>query len=94
MIDLHPPFLGEDYLFALLLRMVQEHCSTVTAGALDSFGLEAHADAMRALGDAGYIEITEQNGPHIRATILPAAETLVARFLAARGPEPSSRESN
>ena len=77
-----PPLFGEDYVTAILLRMVLEHCSTTDAGELDSFGIEANADAMRDLAQAGFIEIVEQTGERIRATVLPEAEALVARFLA------------
>jgi hypothetical protein len=73
---------GEGYFFALLLRMVLEHCSTMKAGELSSFTVEANADAMQALAKAGFIETFDQTDRRIRATVLPAAEKLIARFLA------------
>ena len=84
------PLRGEDFLFALLLRIVLEHCSTTTEGELKSFRVEAHADAMEALAEAGYIEIVEQGSSGIRATTLPLGETLIARLLAEKnaGPRP------
>jgi hypothetical protein len=84
MIELPARLFGEDYFFALLFRMVQEHCSTMNAGELNSFEIEANADAMRALAEAGFIEIVEQTSEHIRAVVLPAAEALVARLLAGK----------
>ncbi len=75
-------FRGEEFLFALLLRMVLEHCNTTIAGELKSFEIEANADALKALADAGYIEIVEQADNRIRATVLPAADELAARLLA------------
>lgn len=82
MSDLPARLFGEDYFFALLLRMVQEYCSTMNTGELKSFGIEANADAMRALAEAGFIEIVEQTGERIRAVVLPAAEELVTRLRA------------
>jgi hypothetical protein len=75
------PLFGEDYTVALLLRMVLEHCSAIDAGELDSFGIEANADAMRDLARAGFIEIVEHTGERIRAKVLPEAEELVTRLL-------------
>jgi hypothetical protein len=77
-------FRGEQFLFALLLRMVQEHCSTTVAGELKSFGVEAHAEAMQALADAGYIEIAELEGNRLRARLLPAADALANQLFADR----------
>jgi hypothetical protein len=71
---------GEEFLLALLLHMVQEHCTTMIAGELKSFEIEANADAMKALAEAGYIEIVEQAGNRVRATVLPAADELATRF--------------
>ena len=82
MIDRPVPFRGEEFLFALLLRMVREHCDTTVAGELKSFEREAHADAMKALAEAGYIEIIEQAGDRVRAMVLPAADGLMARLSA------------
>ena len=82
MTDRPSQLFGEDYFFALLLRMVLEHCSTMTAGELSSFSIEANADAMQALAEAGLIETFDQTDGRIRATVLPAAEKLIAKFLA------------
>jgi hypothetical protein len=82
MTDRPSPLFGEDYFFALLLRMVLEHCSTMTAGELSSFAIEANADAMQALAEAGLIKTFDQTDGRIRATVLPAAEKLIAGFLA------------
>jgi hypothetical protein len=82
MTDRPSPLFGEDYFFALLLRMVLEHCSTMTPGELSSFAIEANADAMRALAEAGFIETFDQTEGRIRAAVLPAAEKLIAGFLA------------
>jgi hypothetical protein len=73
---------GEDYFFALLLRMVLEHCSTMKAGELSSFAIQANADAMQALAEAGFIETFDQTDGRIRATVLPAADKLIAGLLA------------
>jgi hypothetical protein len=77
-----PPLCGENYIFALLLRMVQEHCGTMNVGEIDSYAIEANADAMTALADAGFIEIVGQADGRMRATVLPKGEALAARFLA------------
>jgi hypothetical protein len=82
MIERPSIFRGEEFLFALLLRMVQEHCSTMIAGELKSFEIEANADALKALAKAGYIDIVEQADNRIRATILPAADELADRLQA------------
>ncbi|HEX3984772.1 MAG TPA: hypothetical protein VHX12_13840 [Acidisoma sp.] len=82
--DRLPSLFGEDYVFALLLRMVREHCSTMTASEVDSYGVEAHADAMRSLVEAGFIEIIEQTNGRMRAKMHPKGEELVAQFLAER----------
>jgi hypothetical protein len=81
MTDRPPPLFGEECVFALLFRMVQDHCSTMNAGELKSFGIEANADAMKALAESGFIEIVEQAENGIRAMVLPAGETLAARFV-------------
>lgn len=78
------PLFGEDYFFALLLRMVQEHCGTMNAGEVDSYGIEANADAMKTLAEAGFIEVAERVDGRMRATVLPKGEALLARFLAER----------
>jgi hypothetical protein len=80
MTDRQSSLFGEDYFFAPLLRMVLEHCGTMTAGELSSFAIEANSDAMQALAKAGFIEILDQTDGRIRATVLPAAETLIAGF--------------
>jgi hypothetical protein len=77
-----PPLFGEDYLSALLLRMVLEHCGTMKACELSDFTIEANADAIRALADAGLIRIVDEANGRIRATPLPSAETLIARYQA------------
>jgi hypothetical protein len=82
MIDRQPPFFGEDYFFALLLRMVLEHCSTLEANEVDSYARESNADAMQVLEQAGYLEIIHRADGRIRATVLPEAHALVARLLA------------
>lgn len=82
MIERPSIFRGEEFLFALLLRMVQEHCSTMIAGELKSFGIAANADALKALANAGYVEIVEQADNRIRATVLPAGDELAARLSA------------
>jgi len=68
--------------FAGFDPMVLEHCSTMTAGELSSFAIEANADAMQALAEAGLIKTFDQTDGRIRATVLPAAEKLIAGFLA------------
>jgi hypothetical protein len=82
MIERPSIFRGEEFLFALLLRMVQEYCSTTIAGELKSFEIETNADAMKALAEAGCIEIVEQADNRIRANVLPSADELAARLLA------------
>lgn len=80
----HQNFRGEDYLSALLLRMVMDHCATMNDGELSSFAIEIHADALQALAESGLIEIIERDGAQIRAKVLPAADELVTRFLSDR----------
>jgi hypothetical protein len=84
MTDGTAPLFGEGYVFALLFRLVQDHCGTTNAGELKSFGIGANGDAMKALAQAGFIEILDQADNDIRAVVIPAADALVARFLAER----------
>jgi hypothetical protein len=47
MTDRPPPLFGEEYVFALLFRTVQDQCSTMNAGEFKSFGIETNADAVQ-----------------------------------------------
>ena len=72
-----PLMFGEGEPTALLLAMVAHHCSTAQPDELDSHGIEANAEAMMMLHDAGYIEITNRDGERIFANLLPAGRTLL-----------------
>ncbi len=70
-----PQLLGEDWLAALLLQMVLQHCGTAQPDELDSYAITANADAMTALHELGYIEITDQAGRRrLRASIVLGPE--------------------
>ena len=58
MTDRPPPLFGEECVFALLFRMVQDHCSTMNAGELKSYGIEANADGIVTLTSVGPREAT------------------------------------
>jgi hypothetical protein len=90
MTDRLPILFGADYLYVLLLRMVLQHCGSMQAAELSDFAIEANADAIRALADAGFIRIVDQTDGRIRATVLPSAETLIARYLAEKAQSYSS----
>jgi hypothetical protein len=49
---------------------------------LSSFAIEANADAMQALAEAGFIETFDQTDGRVRAKVLPTAEKLIAKYLA------------
>jgi uncharacterized protein (DUF433 family) len=71
-----PPLMfGEGEPTALLLAMVVHHCSTAQPDELDSHGIEANAEAMLMLHDAGYIEITDRD--RILAKLSPAGQRLL-----------------
>ena len=89
-----PPLLfGEDWVAALLLAMVVEHCGSFSPEKsrrmtsylspdpsadhwLSSYNIPANADAMREL-DGSEIEITEQDGDHIRAKVTAEGRALL-----------------
>jgi hypothetical protein len=88
-----PPLFGEEWITALLLAMVVEHCGTFSPEKsrtmisdfapdpspdqwLDSYNIAANADAMREL-DGSEIEITEQDGDHIRAKVTAEGRALL-----------------
>ena len=54
-----PPLLGEEWVTALLLKMVVEHCATGKPYDLSSHGIAANEDAMHELNGAE-IEITHE----------------------------------
>jgi hypothetical protein len=73
----------EDYLSALLLAMLLEHCrtaSTATGGELVSRGIKADTDAMLRCAEDGFIEITKQAGPRVFAVVLPEGRALLERL--------------
>ena len=73
----------EDYLSALLLAMLLEHCrtaSTATGGELFSRGIAADTHAMLHCAEAGLIEITKQLGPRVFAVVLPEGWALLERL--------------
>lgn len=49
---------------------------------LDSYDIPANADAMKALAEPGYIEITQQRGQRIFARLLPEGRALIERLRA------------
>jgi hypothetical protein len=88
-----PPLFRENWVAALLLAMVIEHCGTFSPEKsrtmtsflspdpspdqwLDSYNIPANADAMREL-DGYEIEITEQDGDHIRAKVTAEGRALL-----------------
>jgi hypothetical protein len=60
----------EDWLFAALLSMVLEHCAN-EGGTYDSWLRQPNADAMRLLGEAGFLHIDSDIGNRVLATALP-----------------------
>ena len=61
---------SEDWLLAILFRLVLDHCAR-PEGTLDSYERQANAEAMRLLADAGFIRVDEDVGGRVRATVLP-----------------------
>ena len=85
-----PPLMfGEGEPTALLLAIILDRCGgdgilrswTEPDGgdpdALYSYNIPANADAMSALHEDGYIEITKQEGARIWAKVLPEGRTLI-----------------
>ena len=58
---------SEGWLFAALLDMVDEHCTTPDSDRVKSFGWRSNARAMRLLAQAGYIEIEREDGDRNRS---------------------------
>jgi hypothetical protein len=83
------PLLGEDYLSALLLRLVLEHCRTMNSGELDSFEIEANADAMRESWDAALARRLYDAGATYKAIgeRVGAEPQLVSQFAARHWPK-------
>jgi hypothetical protein len=75
------PFRGEEWLAALLLQMVMQHCEMAKPGELDSYAITANADAMREL-DGDLIEITEQFGRRVFAKVTPKGRAMLDRLRA------------
>jgi hypothetical protein len=75
--DIPPLMFGEGEPTALLLQMVLHHCDTGQRGELDSHGIAANDEAMRALHDSDYIEITAERDGRIFAKVLPDGWTLL-----------------
>jgi len=69
---------SEGWLFAALLDMVDEHCTTTEPGRVKSFGWRSNARAMRLLAQAEYLEIDREDGDDIEARILPKARELIS----------------
>ena len=67
---------SKGWLFAALLDMVIEHCSTGQENSIRSFGWSANARAMRLLAEAGYLEITG-SGDDIGAVVSFAGHALL-----------------
>jgi hypothetical protein len=66
----------EDWLLGALLRMVLEHCAG-PEGTLDSWAINANAEAMRLLAEAGLIRIDSEADGRVRATVLPEPDAFL-----------------
>lgn len=77
------PLRGEDYLHALLLAMLVQHCE-IAAVELDSDAIRANADAMDACAEAGLIDITAQAGGRRIGVVRPEGWTLLHRLRTAQ----------
>jgi hypothetical protein len=53
-----------------------EHCLK-DRETYDSFGVPCHAEAMRLLAEAGFIDITSETGDRIQATMVPQAKSFL-----------------
>jgi hypothetical protein len=74
-------FRGEEYLSALLLAMVLQHCESPRfSGQLDSYAITANADAMICCAEDGYIELTAAAGRRICAVVTPEGQALLERL--------------
>ena len=84
-----PPLMfGEGEPTALLLQMVLHHCGTAQRGELDSHGIAANDEAMRALHESGDIEITAERDERIFAKVTPDGWTLLDSLRAERQRRP------
>ena len=85
-------FSAEDERDALLLQIVLDFCAgdgklrglyePNDPDALYSYGQASYADAMIALHEDGFIEITAQDGVSIHAKVRPEGRALLDRFRA------------
>src|SRR5947209_1387481 len=73
-------FRAKEYLCALLLATVMEHCSTGTGEMLDSGGVRSNAEDMVACAQGGLIQITGQEGGRIFGTVTPDGHALIERL--------------
>ena len=76
-----PPLLGEEWVTALLLKMVVEHCATGKPYDLSSHGIAANEDAMHELNGAE-IEITHETAQCIFANVTPEGRALLEKLRA------------
>jgi hypothetical protein len=81
---------GEDELYAIILELVEEECATYDPresfletrkphdrDRLDSWGPGAYARAIKALAEAGFVEMDQKEG-RITGTITPTARQFQA----------------
>jgi hypothetical protein len=68
---------GEDELYAVILALVEQSCSTGSGGDLDSWALSAFERAIEALAGVGFVQI-ETTGGRLFARLLPKARKFEA----------------
>jgi hypothetical protein len=71
---------GEEELFATLLSVVEQACSTMEDNELDSWALSSYARAMRLLSGAGFIEIQSEADGRVLARVTPEGAALLDRL--------------
>jgi hypothetical protein len=86
-------FRGEEFLSALLLAMVLEHCGTATPGELDSREIKANADAMISCTEDGFIDLTGQTGGRLFGAVRPEGWALLERLRADQAKEAAGRQA-
>ena len=82
--DQSPPLYGEEWVAALLLQMIVEHCATAPPDHLHSHNVRANAEAIIELFYSGEIEIIEEAGDDIAAKLTAKGRALLERLRAGR----------
>jgi hypothetical protein len=83
---------GEEYLLALLLRVIEEACSN-GAGKLNSWQRPAYAAALRELASNGLVMIGSDSDREVIAKVTRQGEAFLKRLEEEEGRQTSGRQA-